>query len=398
MNPFTNEQSFTQQSEELKNRVNHLDSNELPTANIIVAGITGTGKSTLINAVFGKEMAKTGTGRPITAHIDDYATPDIPIRIWDTVGLELDSDKTEKSIRDIRETIANKTSSKDPFDRIHAIWYCISASGNRYQGAELNFIKSLHSLKVPFIIVMTKCIDEERDNEFERIVREINEQNGMGDIEVIQVIAQDYKTRLGTIESFGLEQLVKTTTDKLPEFIKSGFVAAQRIDVVNKRIESEKIIVEYIAAAKKGFWDKVMVVNIFTTDKKVRNMTSKIGALYNTVLKEENVEEIINRSGFELKDAFSGLFFDGKFKQKVENLLGELSNEEGFSATNQEFEKSERAARMVAFYGYTFVISMEELWNEFTEAELKDVNLVVDRLSTILNDKLKEMRRNRDGK
>ncbi len=49
------------------------DSTSIQPANIIVAGITGTGKSTLINAVFGFEDskgAKTGTGKPITDHMD----------------------------------------------------------------------------------------------------------------------------------------------------------------------------------------------------------------------------------------------------------------------------------------------------------------------------------------
>ena len=42
------------------------------TANIIIAGITGAGKSTLINAVFGKDFAETGKGRPVTQEIREY--------------------------------------------------------------------------------------------------------------------------------------------------------------------------------------------------------------------------------------------------------------------------------------------------------------------------------------
>ena len=41
----------------------------LNTLNIIVAGKTGVGKSTLINAVFRDKLAETGMGKPVTDHM-----------------------------------------------------------------------------------------------------------------------------------------------------------------------------------------------------------------------------------------------------------------------------------------------------------------------------------------
>ena len=41
----------------------------LKTLNIIVAGKTGVGKSTLINGVFRAELAETGIGKPVTEHM-----------------------------------------------------------------------------------------------------------------------------------------------------------------------------------------------------------------------------------------------------------------------------------------------------------------------------------------
>ena len=35
--------------------------------NIMLSGITGVGKSTLINAIFGEDLAETGVGAPLTA-------------------------------------------------------------------------------------------------------------------------------------------------------------------------------------------------------------------------------------------------------------------------------------------------------------------------------------------
>lgn len=62
----------------------------------------------------------------------------------------MDSEKTKESIRTIGDTIVNKSISDDHIDRIHAIWYCINSGRNRYQGEELNFIRSLHSIGVPY--------------------------------------------------------------------------------------------------------------------------------------------------------------------------------------------------------------------------------------------------------
>lgn len=37
--------------------------------NVLIVGKTGVGKSTLINAVFGDKVAKTGSGKPVTQEI-----------------------------------------------------------------------------------------------------------------------------------------------------------------------------------------------------------------------------------------------------------------------------------------------------------------------------------------
>lgn len=121
MAEYTNAEKMKLDEEELAERLKNLEREELPTANIIVAGITGAGKSTLLNAIFGSELAETGKGRAVTSHMAEYGQEGMPVHIWDTVGLELDAEKTKQSILAIKSTISEKTMSKDMFDRIHAI-------------------------------------------------------------------------------------------------------------------------------------------------------------------------------------------------------------------------------------------------------------------------------------
>ena len=73
---------MAQKNFNLDNMVDNLDQENLPTANIIIAGVTGSGKSTLINAVFGQELARTGIGCPITDEIKKYTISEIPVCIW----------------------------------------------------------------------------------------------------------------------------------------------------------------------------------------------------------------------------------------------------------------------------------------------------------------------------
>ncbi len=46
------------------------------------------GKSSLINALFGKEIAKTGVGKSITQHLEKYIDEQKGLILWDTKGIE----------------------------------------------------------------------------------------------------------------------------------------------------------------------------------------------------------------------------------------------------------------------------------------------------------------------
>ena len=371
-------------------QVNTENKADMQPANIMVAGITGSGKSTLLNAVFGAEVAETGKGRPVTECINEYHNENVPIRIWDTVGLELDSAKTKKSINDIREIIASKADSEDHFDHVHAIWYCINSGSSRYQGAELEFIKNLHSIGVPFIIVLTQCIGEPDEiNAFEDQIREINNSMGMNDIDIVQVCAKDFKLRGFTVEAFGLDNLVELTINKVPDFIKGSFIAAQNVSKVQKRECCGEIIVRYVDAAVEGFWDKVPIVNVFTTDSKIHKMFSEIGTLYNSIIPEDRIQEVIDEMGsMDVEHTVFGLILpvNKKFDQRIDALF-EKKEREGFIVPTDKLSKNMRVARMLVRYGYLYLEAVEELWEQRNDAVLADMNYRIFRLKETLKEK-----------
>ena len=70
---------------------------------VMVTGVTGAGKSTTLNSIFQKEIAKVGRGvDPETMNLDSYRLND-SFRLWDTPGLG-DGKQNDKDHRAARIT------------------------------------------------------------------------------------------------------------------------------------------------------------------------------------------------------------------------------------------------------------------------------------------------------
>ncbi len=76
--------------------------------NILLMGYTGSGKSSLINALFGKEIAKAGVGKPITQHIEKYIDEQKGLILWDTKGIE------DKDYHDTMQIIKQRMEEVSP--------------------------------------------------------------------------------------------------------------------------------------------------------------------------------------------------------------------------------------------------------------------------------------------
>jgi len=92
--------------------------------NILLAGKTGVGKSTLINNVFRERMAETGIGKPVTKHLRRIAKEGMPIVLYDTRGLELGHPIQTEVKKEIIEAI-KKSQTEDPIRR--SIWSTIAS-------------------------------------------------------------------------------------------------------------------------------------------------------------------------------------------------------------------------------------------------------------------------------
>lgn len=209
---------------------------------ILVVGKTGVGKSSLINAVFGKETCKTGSGKPITQHIEEFTTSDSLITLIDSKGLELADYESLKD--ELIDYINKKNNSDNQFDYINLCWLCIDYQGRRVEEAEVDLFKKLADIGVKSIIVLTKYYPP-HDKKFEDEVNKIFGEPGVK-VNSISVTNDDgselYKTQ-------GLDLLIEKTNDMLPEAQRKAFIAAQRVDKKKKEDAAKRIIATAAAAA-----------------------------------------------------------------------------------------------------------------------------------------------------
>ena len=205
--------------------------------NILIAGKTGVGKSTLINAVFQGNLATTGQGRPVTQNTQEFKKEGIPLSIFDTRGLELD--KFEESLRELTFFLDQRSRLEDPAQHIHCAWICLSEDGRRVEDAEISLLDLL-APRMPVVIVITKA---RADEGFRAVVQ------GMmrGAINVVRVRALRQVDDDGHIkEVAGLTDLVELTMEAVPEGQKNAFAAAQKVVLRQKEDRSRKLV--YTAA------------------------------------------------------------------------------------------------------------------------------------------------------
>ena len=222
-------------------------------ANLIIAGKSGVGKSTLINAAFGFNEATTGIGKPITDEngVKWYEKEGVPIRIFDTIGFELNEEKRNQAIKQIRDEYQKAQKLNDPDKYIHAMWYCISAPSDRFELEEEDYINNI-AKDIPVILVITKSL---RKKHAERLIKAIEDSYPNLNVKVkIPVLAQDEdpddcdegeKPK----KAFGVDTLVEETAKLLPEAAQKAWCSAQKASIELKVKRAQALIVATAAAS-----------------------------------------------------------------------------------------------------------------------------------------------------
>ena len=214
-------------------------------ANIVIMGQSGNGKSTIVNAIIGKDVAPTGKGAAVTTKNQIYSTTyrfgnDVyNLNLYDTVGIELSDKVTQATLIDIEEHLKRSQKLSSTCD-VNVVWFCINNRSSRFQDFEIDLIRKLsYEYEIPFVIVMTQCLDNQI-GELEQNIR-----TELPEVVTTRILAKDYPLRGGTIiPAYGLNELLRLS---LSEYNRLKVcVLESKLNAIQQKLEiSEWYIKNY---------------------------------------------------------------------------------------------------------------------------------------------------------
>lgn len=260
--------------------------------NLAIVGASGVGKSSLVNAVFGRDWAKVGRGLPVTRGVQFYN--DDSLGIWDVEGFEIGSPvPPDQQLRNHLEAIAAHSGDH----QISVVWYCVKANDDRLTPADIAMIRELDARGLPVILVLTK-VDWIRNpitghqgvaKDVQAFVDWLNDpvdQTGARlRIPYRRVILTSTRDKHGKGKGHGLGDLVTETLELAPERDKDAFRIAQRLNLPWKREMARPIIAAAAAAAAGAATVPLPVSDAFTLAPIQLTMMGRIAAIYDLEVK-----------------------------------------------------------------------------------------------------------------
>ncbi len=288
--------------------------------NILVAGQTGVGKSTLINSVFGETFAETAAGRPVTQHAAWYSSEDVPLRILDTKGLE--AKDYAATLHDMRAEIERCRGQKEARDQLHLGWVCIATPSSRVQDCEVDIVRVLNKYDIPAIVVLTKDDD---DPDFPGIVESIMRERHAHTTAIVPVRALARRST----PAYGLEELVNATYRALPAAHRAAFAAAQKINRDLNRQSAEEYVTAASAAAAAASVIPIPFADLATLAPIQAGMLVSISAAFGLALDRPQIVQLMTTTLGSLAVSLAGRWAVGsvlKFIPGPGSVIGSVLN------------------------------------------------------------------------
>lgn len=209
--------------------------------NLAIFGKTGVGKSTLINAIFGEDVAPTGIGEPVTMENHLYLHRAGFLGLLDTRGLEIGRD-TDTLIAELGAYVGRMRANPQS-EQIHVAWYCVRATDRRFEDTEAEFIRRLHELGLPVVAVLTQVPSRDGKHHGDAVtladhIAELGLPIVGGRPILVMATGDDFTGQ----QEHGLKDLLDATFRVAPEGVESALAAAQKIDLDRKRKQANEAV------------------------------------------------------------------------------------------------------------------------------------------------------------
>lgn len=247
----------------------------VPRFNLAILGNAGTGKSSLVNAIFGDVRAKVGIGAPVTQRVEAHDNASGTLRIYDFPGFELDK-KKRAPVKMIKSDLAKI--QKGPADeRIHLAWFAWDQNSRRVEDAHRAAITALVELGIPVIGVVTKVRDDEMEEirEFGGWIRE--NVSGLWSANGTKPTICFTRSMAPTA---GLTRLLDETRSAADATFQDSIDAAQKLDATQKRRAARTLITSAAAAAAGVAFVPVPVATAAVLAPVQLTMMGQIARLY----------------------------------------------------------------------------------------------------------------------
>ena len=357
---------------------------EMGHANLIIGGKSGVGKSTLLNASFREDIAKTGIGTPVTDEGDVrwYEKKNFPLRIYDTIGLELDEEKRMKSLEMIKKVCQDSKKSNDPDRFIHVMWYCVASDSDRLEKYEADYINSV-SEEVDVILVITKSY---RKKHSERLIKAIeNEYPSLNIKNKIAVLAQDENLEDCDEDempkkAFGVDILVEVTAQIVPESAQKAWCNAQKASVKLKCSQAHTLV---LTTAGLSFGEGYVPLPFSDALALVPTQTAMLGGI--TAIFGVTISESLLKSIIVSMLGMAGTTFAGRMI--VSNMFKMIP---GVGTVLGGTISGITAATLTTALGESYIVIMKMISSGEINEKSLGTKEVQDKLHNIFKEKLKK--------
>ena len=226
--------------------------------NVLVIGNSGVGKSTLINAVLGEEVAKTGWGTHGTTdrlEIYESGSAQVPFNVIDTIGFEPGLLKERRAVSAVKKWSRESARKGHESKQIHVIWFCVDGTSSKLFPKTIRDFARAASLwrSVPIVVVITKSYSvPERESNVELVREAFRSQKQLADRvkKILPVVASEYVLNDNAFAApEGITELIDVTNALMPEGRKAADKDLARFVLNRKRFFAQTVVTTATAAA-----------------------------------------------------------------------------------------------------------------------------------------------------